>query len=117
MVCEKEGGAGYCIRLRRTSARTWGFESLALRLMPLFTVYILYSDSFDQSYVGQTKELEARFRRHNDGYVRSTKRYRPWRLIHQEQYNTRREAMKRERWLKSGIGREWIKQLIGKNNE
>ncbi|MFH0992078.1 MAG: GIY-YIG nuclease family protein [bacterium] len=83
--------------------------------MFLFTVNILYSDSFNQSYVVQTRDLEARIHRHNDGSVKSTKHYLPWRLIYQEQHATSSEAIKREQWFKSGVGREMIKQLIGKS--
>jgi len=36
----------------------------------------------------------------------------PWQLIHKEKYSTRGEAMKREKFLKSGRGREWIKANI-----
>jgi putative endonuclease len=35
-----------------------------------------------------------------------------WRLIHSEEYATRSDAMKREKFLKSGQGREWINSNI-----
>ncbi|MCL5268854.1 MAG: hypothetical protein M1469_12265 [Bacteroidetes bacterium] len=44
--------------------------------------------------------------------MKSTKPYRTWRLIHTEKFCTRSEAMKREKWLKSSIGRRWLKTLV-----
>ena len=48
------------------------------------------------------------------GVVGSTRPYRPWLMIHHEVYKTRSQAMQRERWYKTGIGRTHIEQhLIG----
>ena len=77
-----------------------------------FFVYILYSEKYPRSYVGQTNDLETRLKRHNNGGVRSTRPYRPWLRIHYEVYNTRAEAMKRERWYKTGRGNARVKELI-----
>ena len=71
-----------------------------------FSVYLLYSPSHDRTYVGQTKELKARLLMHNSGLVRSTKACRPWELVHVEEFETRGEAMAREKWLKSSRGRD-----------
>ncbi|MCX6120673.1 MAG: hypothetical protein NTX44_03525, partial [Ignavibacteriales bacterium] len=46
------------------------------------------------------------------GYIRSTKAYRPWTLIHKELYSTRAEAMKRETLLKSSSGRKLVAEFI-----
>jgi putative endonuclease len=46
---------------------------------------------------------------HNRGYNKSTKAYRPWELFFTEMYETRVEARKREVYLKSGVGKEYIK--------
>jgi len=67
----------------------------------MFTVYILYSHSDKNLYVGQTNNLEERVKRHNDGYVTVTKHRRPLTCIHSEQFSTRKEAMNRELFLKS----------------
>ena len=80
-------------------------------------MYLLWSVQFKMTYVGQTKGVENRLERHNAGFVRSTKAHRPWIIIHQEQYSTRSEAMKRERWLKSPSGRKWIEAFIDKLGE
>ena len=75
----------------------------------MFVVYILKSLSFDKIYIGYTSNLIQRFYSHNQlatkGY---TTRYRPWEVIHVEVFQSKKEALKREKILKSGIGRKWI---------
>jgi putative endonuclease len=82
-----------------------------------YFVYILWSIRSKRTYVGQTEDIDNRLQRHNAGYIRSTKAYRPWTLVHKELYLTRSEAMKRETWLKSSIGRKWIAEFIKKLEE
>ncbi len=81
-----------------------------------YWVYILQSESTGKLYTGQTSDLEMRIKRHNvdeSGSRRYTyKQNGPWRLRHHEEYATRSEAMKRERFLKSGQGREWIQKSL-----
>jgi len=81
-----------------------------------YFVYILQSESTAKTYVGQTNELERRVAQHNDADFRLTlytKRNKgPWRLVHSEQYGTRKEAVRREKFLKSGQGREWIRYHV-----
>jgi putative endonuclease len=77
-----------------------------------FVVYVLYSDIHDLHYVGYTTDLAERFLSHNhlssNGW---TSKFRPWRIIHTEEFLTKAEAMKREKWLKSGVGRSFVKTL------
>jgi putative endonuclease len=81
-----------------------------------YWVYILQNETTGKLYKGQTSDLESRIERHNtyeSGSMRYTyKQKGQWRLIYSEEYSTRSEAMKRERFLKSGQGREWIKADI-----
>ncbi|WP_166920118.1 GIY-YIG nuclease family protein [Flavobacterium poyangense] len=81
--------------------------------MENFVVYILYSEKFNKSYTGFTSNLIQRFKSHNlletKGY---TLKFRPWKVIYVEFFNSKVEAMKREKYLKSGIGREFVKNLI-----
>jgi len=65
-----------------------------------------------RSYVGQTDNLDDRLRRHNNGEVLSTRPFRPWIRIHDKAYKTRSEAMARERWLKSGQGRDEVREIV-----
>ena len=67
----------------------------------MYTVYILKSKIFDRYYIGHTKNLENRLKRHNSGYVRSTKAYRPWIVVCIEEFETKSEAYRREMQVKS----------------
>lgn len=72
-------------------------------------VYVLKSDIDDRFYVGLTQDVEKRLKEHNFGKTRSTKGYRPWKLIHVEEYPDRSTARDREKYLKSGYGKQWLK--------
>jgi putative endonuclease len=63
-------------------------------------------------YVGITNNLERRISDHNSGYNKLTKPYRPFELILVEEYNSRKEARAREKYLKSGQGKEFLKKII-----
>ena len=76
----------------------------------MFYVYIIYSENVKQKYIGQTENLDRRMSEHNNGTLgRFTKNKGPWKLIHHEVFQTRSEAMAREKYLKSGVGRDWLK--------
>ena len=64
-------------------------------------------------YVGFTENIENRLKEHNTGKTRSTKGYIPWFLVYKEEVNDRISARKREKYLKSGCGKEYIKKIIG----
>jgi putative endonuclease len=76
-----------------------------------YTVYVLFSKSYKKFYTGNTIDLEKRLREHNSGKTKSIKAFRPWEVIYTEEYNSETEAIKRERYLKSGSGREYLKRL------
>ena len=78
----------------------------------MFTTYVLYSRKYDKIYVGQTSDLERRIEQHNSGKHRYTKRYIPWQVIYTEQFQTRSEAMIREKELKSHQGRNFIRNKL-----
>ncbi len=73
-----------------------------------FDVYVLKSLRDGIRYIGSGEDCSERLRRHNKGDYRFTKGHRPWYLLYKEQYNTRSEAVKREKFLKSGQGRKWL---------
>ncbi len=75
-------------------------------------VYVLKSLKDKNLYIGLTSDLDKRIERHNNGYEKATKGRRPFKLLHFEQYESRPEARKREKYLKSGFGREIIKKLF-----
>ena len=76
----------------------------------MFFVYVIRSTVNGHFYVGITEDVKARLVRHNRGDNRSTETHRPWELFFFESYNTRIGARKREVYLKSGIGKEYIKR-------
>ena len=80
----------------------------------MYFVYILISTKFKgKTYVGFTSNLNARLIAHNHpqnkGY---TKRFQPWSILYSEELNTKQEAMKREKYFKSGAGRKYIQRII-----
>jgi putative endonuclease len=77
----------------------------------MFKVYVLLSERTGKKYVGQTMHIEKRLLAHNNGDSRYTKGRGPWQLIYNESCSTRSEAIKRERYLKTGKGREFIDSL------
>ncbi len=77
----------------------------------MFSVYAIKSLIKNYIYVGLTKNLEDRFKRHNMGYEKTTRSFRPFKLIYQEFFQTRIQAREREKYLKSGVGKEFLKRL------
>lgn len=69
-----------------------------------YAVYILWSTGHRKSYVGFTSDLINRISSHNFFGNDWTKSFRPWEVIHLEFFNTKQEAMKREKYFKSGRG-------------
>jgi len=64
-------------------------------------------------YIGYSEDLEERLNSHNSGKVRSTKAYKPYSVVFKEEFENKTEARKRELFLKSGKGREFIKSTLG----
>jgi putative endonuclease len=77
-----------------------------------YYVYVIYSDSNKSRYVGISKIPENRLKDHNRGKNKSTKPYKPWRLVYTEEFSSWTEARKREKHLKSGIGREFLDKIL-----
>ena len=77
--------------------------------MSKYYVYVLKSLEDGKGYTGITNDLERRMKDHNYGRNSSTKSRRPLILQYSEIYRNRMEARQREKYLKSGIGRENLK--------
>lgn len=86
-----------------------------LYLYVMFIVYVLRSYSTGKLYIGQTLNLERRLQEHQEGTARYTRGRGPWTLVYTETYPTRSEAMIREKYLKSGQGREYLKVFLTDN--
>jgi len=78
-----------------------------------YFVYILRSFADRRLYVGFTDNLARRLSEHNAGKVPATRKRKPFAMVHAERYAERKEALRRERYLKSGRGREEIRLIIG----
>ena len=74
-------------------------------------VYVLRSEKTGKRYIGVTQNHERRLAEHNAGQTASTRSGAPWRLIYTEAYESRAQAMQRERFLKSGRGRRFLDEL------
>ena len=77
-----------------------------------YYVYALKSLSKNYIYVGMTNNLERRIHQHNSGQGRSTKSYAPFELIYSEEQPSRFDGRAREKYLKSGTGKEYLKSLL-----
>jgi putative endonuclease len=77
----------------------------------MFTVYALYSPNSLKHYYGYTSNMEARMLSHNILGHDWASRHRPWTIIYTQVFDTKQEAMKHEKWLKTGAGRALIKSL------
>ena len=62
--------------------------------------------------MGISDDLERRIDQHNKKYNRTTRPYAPFKSILTEKFNSRAEARKREKYLKSGCGKEYLKKII-----
>ena len=77
----------------------------------MFYVYAIRSKTRNYIYAGLTDNIVRRFHQHNAGLNPTTKPYAPFDLIWSQAYNTRTEARKKERYLKSGIGKQFLRGL------
>ena len=75
----------------------------------MFYAYILKSLKDGGFYYGSSKDLEKRLKNHNSGKVKYTKGHKPYLLHYKELFETRREAMSREKFFKSIDGYIWLK--------
>ena len=77
-----------------------------------YYVYVLESEKDKRWYKGHTVDIDKRIIEHNTGKTKSTKGFIPWRLVYFEVFETREEAIQRERYFKTGSGREFLKKII-----
>ena len=78
----------------------------------MFYVYVLQSESDDGLYIGFTMDLRRRIKEHQAGESFATSYRGPWRLIYYEAYLEEEDALGRERYLKSGGGRRFLKAQL-----
>jgi putative endonuclease len=78
----------------------------------MFYVYILKSLRDEKHYIGSTKNLEQRIKDHNRGKSPSVKSRAPFVLVYQEFYQSRIEAIRREKQIKAYKGGIAFEKLI-----
>lgn len=84
----------------------------------MFYIYVIRSETTGKIYIGQTNNLEVRLKRHNGELVSKARSYTRinkgrWVVIYKEEFDNRQGAVNRERYLKSHIGRDWLKTIFG----
>ena len=75
-------------------------------------VYILISKKDGKFYTGSTSDLKRRLNEHNAGKVESTKRRKPLLLVYYEACLDEKDARQREKYLKSGMGKKYIRNRL-----
>ena len=75
-------------------------------------VYVLRSTSDDGLYIGYSGNLRKRFQQHAQRDSFATSYRGPWKLIYYEAYLEQADALGRERYLKSGAGRRFLKAQL-----
>lgn len=78
----------------------------------MFYVYVLQSETDDGLYIGFSSALRRRLQEHQAGRSFATSYRGPWRLIYYEAYLEEQDALGRERFLKSGGGRRFLKKQL-----
>ena len=81
----------------------------------MFFVYILEAIESKKYYIGQTENLQSRIKKHNEGRNLATKAYIPWQLKWWKECDSRPEAIKAERKLKSIKKRKGLEKFVSEN--
>jgi putative endonuclease len=81
----------------------------------MYFVYALYSPNYNKIYIGSSSNPLGRLDSHNTfGKKGHTLKYRPWKIVYTERFAIKKDALIREKQLKSAKGREFIWKLIEK---
>jgi len=83
----------------------------------LYWLYVLKSAKDSRLYTGVTCNLQRRIREHNSGKVRSTRTRQPLFLAHHELFQTKSQALARERFFKTPAGGALKQQLVAYHQE
>ncbi|MDP2653418.1 MAG: GIY-YIG nuclease family protein [Candidatus Omnitrophota bacterium] len=78
----------------------------------MYQVYILLSEKDRKLYIGFTEDISRRLDEHNGGKVESTRHRSPFQLIYCESYLNKKDALGREKFLKSGSGHRYLKKQL-----
>ena len=78
----------------------------------MFYVYVIQSRKSQYWYTGTTNDLRKRLRQHNEGKSTWTKKRGPWDLIYYEACLNEEDARSREKYLKTGMGKRYLKNRL-----
>ena len=78
----------------------------------MYYVYVLKSYKDTKAYIGHTNDLRRRFLEHQNHLVGSTKSRGPFKLLYYEASHIEKDAIKREKALKTGFGRAYLKRRL-----
>jgi putative endonuclease len=81
------------------------------RYTQMFYTYAVKSKNHKYIYVGLTNNPDRRISQHNNGKEKTTRHYKPFEIVLIESFPTRKEARQREKYLKSGVGKEYLKSI------
>jgi putative endonuclease len=78
-----------------------------------FYTYAIYSESCDKIYIGYSSDPNKRLAYHNSSLNHGwTCKFKPWKLVHIEEFDTKKDAMLKEKQLKSARGRKFIWEIF-----
>ena len=78
----------------------------------MYYTYVLQSKKDEKFYIGFTKDLKKRVKEHNDGGVEATKYRHPLKLVYYEACLNKYDAIKREKYFKTGFGRRFLRNRL-----
>ncbi len=78
----------------------------------MYYVYVLLSKSDKKFYTGATSNLKSRVQKHNNGLIPSTSKRRPLKLIYYEACISKEDAFRREKYLKTGMGKRYLRNRL-----
>jgi putative endonuclease len=78
----------------------------------MYYTYVLISINHDYLYKGHCENLDERLKEHNSGMTESIRPYVPFKVGYIERFDTREEAIRRERYFKTAAGRRFIKDKL-----
>jgi putative endonuclease len=78
----------------------------------MYTLYILYSERLDRYYVGYTNDLPRRLSEHNRSKGKYTDSGIPWILVYSESFASKKDAMDREKYIKSRKSKKYLIELV-----
>ena len=78
----------------------------------MYYIYVLLSKYDKKFYTGATSNLKRRVQEHNNGLIPSTSKRRPLKLIYYEACISKKDAFRREKYLKTGMGKRYLRNRL-----